>query len=105
MQVRVFARGCESIQLLLNGNISFKAEVNQSNLTAVFTVPYAPGTLTARCVNGSSVVESGPFVALTTATSPEAVRLVADRPTIKHVRCSFLVLVMLLLEDAGAVAV
>ncbi len=83
VQVRVFARGCEQARLLLNGAHLADAPV-QSNLTSVFVVPYAPGTLTAQCVNGSSVLPHAPSVSLQTASVPTSVKLTADRETIAH---------------------
>jgi len=81
VQVRVFARGCEQVRLVLNGAHFAEAPV-QTNLTAVFVVPYAPGTLTALCINGSSILPTN--VSLWTEGAPTGVKLTADRKMIVH---------------------
>ena len=80
--VRVFARGCESARLTLNGRVLGTAPV-QANLTAVFTVPYSPGNLEASCVNGTAVLP-GISASLQTAGEAAALVLSADRRTIRH---------------------
>lgn len=80
--VRVFARGCESARLLLNGDPIATARV-QPNLTAVFEVRYAAGALTALCLNGSTPL-TGVNATLRTAGGPAALALSVDRQTIRH---------------------
>jgi hypothetical protein len=80
--VRVFARGCESVQLRLNDTAIDKAPV-LANLTATFIVPYKKGKLEALCVNGSTIVP-GISAALYTAGDPAALVLTVDRSTIQH---------------------
>ena len=80
--VRVFARGCESARLTLDGRTLATAPV-QANLTAVFTVGYAPGKLEALCVNGTAVVP-GISAVLQTAGEPARIQLSADRASIAH---------------------
>mmetsp|Transcript_58349 Transcript_58349/g.115802 ORF Transcript_58349/g.115802 Transcript_58349/m.115802 type:complete len:546 (-) Transcript_58349:202-1839(-) len=80
--VRVFARGCEAAVLLLNGRPLAHAPF-QSNFTAVFTVPFAPGTLEAVCVIGSTLV-ANVSAALHTTHRPASLHLEADRSTIAH---------------------
>ena len=81
--VRVFARGCESAHLLLNGKLIATAPF-QDNLTAVFdSVPYAAGTLEALCVNGTAALP-GVNATLRTAGTPAALALTVDRASIRH---------------------
>ena len=82
IDVRVFARGCETARLLLNGRTIGLAPF-QSNLTAMFTVRYEAGRLEALCVNGSTT-QPNLSASLQTAGSPHALLLEADRPNIRH---------------------
>ena len=87
------------------------ARVQPSNLTATFTVGYAPGTLEALCVNrsangaidGSGVLPHA-SASLATAGPPTALSLSADRPTIRH-DCSDLAYVTASVVDARGVRV
>ena len=73
----------------MNGKTLGTAPV-QENLTATFTVPFAPGILTALCVNRSTsssstlVVVPGISTTLESAGAPAAVALSADRSSIRH---------------------
>jgi beta-galactosidase len=80
--VRVFARACEYAALSLNGTRLGVARFHE-NFTALFTVPYRPGTLAATCLNSSTAV---PHVSTSLTTAGEAVALSmsADRPHIAH---------------------
>ena len=81
--VRVFARGCESVQLALDGKTLATAAV-QSNLTAIFTgIPYRSGSLQASCVNGSTPVRNISYE-LQTAGAPASLQLHADRTVLRH---------------------
>ena len=68
------------MELLLNENPIGSAPV-QANFTAVFNATYAPGTLQARCANGTEWI---PDRSATLATAGAAVALTAtpDRATI-----------------------
>jgi beta-galactosidase len=104
IQVRVFARGCEKVRLLLNGQHLSDAPV-QSNLTAVFVVIYSPGTLTAVCVNGSAVVPNGPTAELKTASEPVAINLTVDRAVIKHDVRDLVYITAMLVDANGTMAI
>ena len=80
--VRVFARGCEACELTLNGSSLGSARF-QENLTAIFTVPYRPGTLRAMCVNGTTVLPEI-NTTLRTTTAARTLSLTADRTAIAH---------------------
>lgn len=81
LQVRVFARGCERAELMLNKRRVGSAPV-QANFTAVFNVTYAPGTLEATCANGTEAIADR-SAALTTAGAPVALTATPDRATIR----------------------
>ena len=106
LQVRVFAKGCREAVLSLDGKHVATAPF-QPNLTAVFNrVDYHPGTLEVQALhcqqdgNGrrrltdghapKKMDGSGEFVNLTTSLSTTgafaALRLAADRSTIRHDR-------------------
>lgn len=80
LQVRVFVRGCQTVQLELDGAVLARAPV-QANLTAVFVVPYTPGRLEAICANGS-IPLPGPRASLSTEGAPVRLQLEADRTAI-----------------------
>lgn len=75
LQVRVFSRA-PMVRLLLNGKVVGEQEVADTCITAVFDVPYQPGTLKA--VNIENGKETAVFE-LKTAGTPKQIRLVADR--------------------------
>ncbi len=79
MQVNVYTRS-KRVRLELNGKLIAEQAVPDSSITATFTLPYHPGTLTARAFDGEKEVGSS---TLATAGKPVAIRLVADRTTIK----------------------
>ncbi len=79
MQVNVYTRS-KRVRLELNGKPIAEQVVPEGSITATFTVPYQPGTLTARGIEGDSEVGAS---TLTSAGKPVAIRLVADQPTIK----------------------
>ena len=80
--VRVFARGCESARLTLDGTALATAPFH-ANLTAMFTVPYAPGKLEVLCINGTAVIP-GIAAQLVSAGAPSTLTLTADRAAIHH---------------------
>jgi len=101
--VRVFARGCETAALLVNGHHLATAPV-QPNLTAVFpSIPYTAGTLQALCVNGTAALPNVSAV-LRTAGAPVALRLTADRDVI-HAAPSDLSYVTVSIVDAAGLTV
>ena len=80
--VRVFARGCESARLMLDGQKLAESQFNLSNLTATFVVPFAPGKLEAICINASEVVPNI-SASLTSAGVATQLRLSADRYSLR----------------------
>jgi beta-galactosidase len=75
--VRVYAKG-DQARLLLNGKEIATQPIDQQ-LTATFTVPYAPGKLTAEVrKNGNVIVQEQ----LATADAPAAIRLTVENPAI-----------------------
>jgi len=82
VQVRVFSRA-PMVRLLLNGKVTGEQKIADTSITAVFDLPYQPGTLKAvNIINGK---ESDAFE-LKTAGAPARIRLTADRGKIKASR-------------------
>ncbi|MDE3200450.1 MAG: DUF4982 domain-containing protein [Acidobacteriota bacterium] len=79
MQVEVYA-GTEKVRLYLNGKLIGEQPtgVNEQR-RALFTVPYAPGTLKAVGINGDQEVATN---AIETAGAPAGINLTADRTTL-----------------------
>ncbi len=76
MQVEVYS-GAENVRLFLNDKlIGEKPTGREQQFKALFTVPYAPGTLKAVAVRGDRAVAES---VLTTAGKPARLRLTADR--------------------------
>ena len=76
LSVNVYSRS-PKVRLYLNGKLIGEKETGKENYTATFEVPYEPGILKA--VNSKGKEE---FI-LKTAGEPAAIRLTADRNTIK----------------------
>jgi beta-galactosidase len=79
MQVLVYTRS-KQVKLELNGKIIAEQTVPDTSITATFEIPYESGTLIARSFDGGKETGSSK---LTTAGKPAAIRLKADRSTIK----------------------
>jgi len=80
MQVHVYTRS-KLVRLELNGKVVAEQAVDDSkSITATFEVPYEPGTLTARCFDNGVETASE---TIKTVGKPAAIRLSADRSTIK----------------------
>ena len=80
LQVEVYS-GAEKVQLYLNDKlIGEKPTGREQEFKAVFTVPYAPGTLKAVGLRGNSKVAES---ILTTAGKPAALRITADRTVVQ----------------------
>jgi beta-galactosidase len=78
--VHVYAR-CPLVKLELNGKVIGEQNLDESkSITATFEVPYEPGTLIARCYNNGTETASQ---TLKTTGKPAAIRLTADRTTIR----------------------
>ncbi len=79
LEVRVFTR-CAEVRLELNGKkIGIKPVSDSTMLTAVFRVPWSPGTLKVVGIDSGEDVCSK---VLTTTGDPAAIRLVPDRTEI-----------------------
>jgi beta-galactosidase len=73
--------GYEQVELFLNGKSLGKKETNRSNKwIATFEVPYQPGEIKTIAYTGTKAVETS---VLKTALKAEAIKLTADRYTIK----------------------
>ena len=77
--VHVYTRS-KTVRLELNGKVVAEQTVPAGSITATFEVPYQPGTLVAKSYEGDQQTGSS---TLTTNGKPVAVRLVADRTTLK----------------------
>lgn len=96
LQVTVYSR-CDAVQLELNGKVIGQQPVSE-RLTAEFTVPYAPGRLTARgIVDGKVAAET----ALKTAGAPKKLRLTADRIVIRPTRNDLAYITVEVVDAAG----
>jgi beta-galactosidase len=82
LSVRVFSRA-QMVRLLLNGKVIGEQEIKDGNITAVFNVPYEPGSLKAVNVENGKETDSIEFK---TTGLPKRIRLTADRTTIKENR-------------------
>jgi beta-galactosidase len=80
MQVEVYS-GAEKVRLFLNGKLlGEKPTGREQQFKAMFTVPYAAGTLKAVGIRADRVVAES---VLKTAGKPAQVRLTADRATVQ----------------------
>lgn len=80
LQVVVYTRS-KLVKLELNGKpVGEQAVDDSQSITATFEVPYEPGTLVARCYDNGTETASD---TLKTLGKPAAVRLTADRTTIR----------------------
>jgi beta-galactosidase len=79
MQVDVYTRG-KTVRLELNAKVIAEQTVPEGSVTATFQVEYQPGTLVAKSFDASREMGSS---TLSTAGKPAAIRLIADRRTIK----------------------
>jgi beta-galactosidase len=77
--VNVYTRSKE-VKLELNGKLIAEQRIPDSSITATFEIPYQPGTLVARSYDNGKEASSS---TLSTTSKPAAIRLVADRSTIK----------------------
>jgi beta-galactosidase len=82
MQVSVYTRS-EKVKLELNGKVIAEQDVPKESITAQFEITYNPGILIARCYDNGR--ETGADTLKTTG-KPVAIRLKADRNSIKASR-------------------
>jgi beta-galactosidase len=78
LQVRVFSRA-QSVRLFLNNRLVDERQIEPNSITAVFNVPYEPGTLKAINMSGGEKKDSIEFK---TSGGPKAIRLTVDRTVI-----------------------
>ncbi len=80
LDVSVYS-SCEQVELFLNGKSLGRKSTNRSNkFTAIWQVPFQPGTLKAAGYRGKKQVI---LSELKTAGNPVQIKLTADRPKIK----------------------
>jgi beta-galactosidase len=80
MQVHVYTRS-QLVKLELNGKVIGEQTVDENkSITATFEVPYEEGTLTAHCFDNGKETASQ---SIKTVGKPAAIRMIADRSTIK----------------------
>lgn len=99
VNVRVYSSG-EQVRLLLNGKeIGVKPVSAATQLKAEFQVPYEPGELKAVALSGGKPIAE---LAFKTAGPPAAIRLKADRPSIRRDRNDLAFVTLEVLDKAGA---
>jgi beta-galactosidase len=99
LQVRVFTR-FQKVKLELNGKIIAEQNLEKGSINAVFKVQYTAGKLVARCYDGDKEVASQ---TLTTTGKPVAIRLKADRKTIKANKNDLAYISVEIVDEAGNV--
>ena len=72
---------CEKVQLAINGKVMGEKQTKDfDNHTIVWHVPFTPGHIEARGINGSDTVA---YYDIRTASDPVSLRATADRTTLK----------------------
>ncbi|QMW00581.1 sugar-binding domain-containing protein [Spirosoma foliorum] len=99
MQVSVYTRA-KRVRLELNGKTIAEQTVPEGSITATFDIPYQSGTLTAHGFDGEKEVGTS---SLSTTGKPVAIRLVADRTTIKADQQDLSYVQVELVDQAGQV--
>jgi beta-galactosidase len=100
MQVHVYTRS-KLVRLELNGKVVGEQAIDDSkSITATFEVPYQPGTLVARCFDNGAETASE---TIKTVGKPAALRLSADRSTIKADRNDLSYVMVEILDAEGSV--
>ena len=100
MQVHVYTRS-KLIKLELNGKPVGEQTVDDSkSITATFEVPYEPGTLTARSFDNGLETASE---TIRTVGKPAAIRLTADRTTIRADRNDLSYVMAEIVDNVGNV--
>ena len=79
IQVNVYTRS-KQVKLELNGKVIAEQTIPDSSITATFEIEYQPGTLVAKSFDDGKETGSS---SLSTTGKPAAIRLIADRNTIK----------------------
>jgi len=98
LRVSVYSR-CDTVRLELNDKLIAEKPVSEeTNLTATFDVPYAPGEL---CAMGLVDGKVAARTALKTTGAPERIRLTADRPHIRTDRNDLSYVTVSVVDAAG----
>ncbi|OFY63239.1 MAG: hypothetical protein A2V64_00020 [Bacteroidetes bacterium RBG_13_43_22] len=100
MQVHVYTRS-PLVKIELNGKVIGEQTIDETkSITATFSVPYEAGTLTARCFNNGVETASE---TIRTVGKPAAIKLNADRTTIKANRNDLSYVMAEILDSEGNV--
>ena len=99
LEVRVFSRAA-SVQLFLNGKLIGEQQIPHGSITAVFKVPYQPGTLTAVNITDGKATDT---ITFKTAGEAKRIRLTADRASIKNSRDALSYVMVEVLDDKNQV--
>jgi beta-galactosidase len=97
--VRVFSRA-HRVRLLLNGKVIGEREIKDGSITAVFNVPYEPGSLKAVNIENGKETDSVEFK---TSGLPKGIRLTADRSTLAGNRNDLSYIMVEVVDDNGHV--
>jgi beta-galactosidase len=97
--VRVFSRS-PLVRLELNGKLVGEQHLSDSTITAIFTVPYQPGTLKATSFENGKPTGT---VELRTAGKPHHLQLTADRSTIRADRNDLSYVAVEVVDEQGNV--
>jgi beta-galactosidase len=97
MQVRVFSRA-PMVRLELNGKVVEEKQIADTSITAVFDIPYQPGTLKAIALEKNTVVGT---TAVQTVTGTKHLRLTADRNRIRTDRNDLAYVTVEVVDAAG----
>lgn len=98
LQVHVYTKS-PLVKLELNGKIVGEQKVDtEKSITATFEIPYEPGVLTAHCFDNDKETATQ---TLKTVGKPVAIKLVADRSTIKADRNDLSYLAVEILDEQG----
>ncbi|MCX6302691.1 MAG: DUF4982 domain-containing protein [Bacteroidia bacterium] len=100
MQVHVYTRS-QLVKLELNGKVIGEQSVDETkSITATFEVPFEAGTLTARCFDNGVETASQ---TIKTVGKPAAIKVTADRSTIKTSRNDLSYVMVEILDAEGNV--
>lgn len=98
MQVHVYTKS-PLVKLELNGKIVGEQKVDtEKTITATFEIPYESGTLTAHCFDNDKETATQ---SIKTVGKPFAIKLVADRSTIKADRNDLSYVAVEILDEQG----
>jgi beta-galactosidase len=99
LMVRVFSRA-PMVRLKLNGQVVGEQKIEEGSITAVFNLPYQPGTLEAVNVENEKETDAIEFK---TAGTPTSIRLTADRANISADRNDLSYVMVEVVDENGQV--